>query len=116
MGPVVLGFYLSECSDADYDHIMPAIGVRTAHNDTRYHGKDVLIINNNYMKQSISHTFDNFKGTRKSCARTEKKGGCIPEKVDYGVAIRSNLDPNDEPFPVQLLVDRWDEPDLVKHE
>lgn len=114
--PVVIAFYLSECSDSDYDHIMPAIGIQTAYDDSAYHADDVLVINNNYRNDSIAHSFDDFKGTRKSCARTEDDGGCIPKKVDYGVAIQGVRDTNGETLPVQLSVDRWDEPNVVTGE
>merc|ERR1712039_155441 len=55
-------------------------------------------------------------GTRSSCTRDEWSGGCIPEKVDYGVAVHGIMDPNSETLPLQLSVDRWDEPHCVKGE
>lgn len=69
---------------------------------------------NNYAKDHLELSFGDMKGTRKSCSRDEWSGGCIPAGTDWGVAVLGNKDKNNELFPTQLSVDRWDEPDIIK--
>jgi len=111
--PLIFGVYLTDgTDDADYDHIMVATGV-SAHIADGYDATDRLLFNNNF-GDALSVEFGAFQGTRKTCARDSSIGGCIPQSVDYGVAITGIVDPQNATRPVEVTVANQSEPNVSK--
>jgi len=105
--PVVFGAYLAEGDDSpDYDHIMPAVGIQD----------DTLIFYNNYDVKHIYRDFKLLHATRSECQDGINNGGCIPDDVDFGVAISGIVDKMHVTKPVRLIVNYQDEPNINEGE
>lgn len=80
--PVMFATYLLYFQGKDYDHIMPAIGVRFKDED-QYDPNDVLIFFNLYHQRSIERKLNetDLIATRKTCRKHGGEGGCIPYDV-----------------------------------
>jgi hypothetical protein len=109
--PAYFGAYLTDGNDdPDYDHIMPATGI--AYTDlTTYDPGDVLTYNDNFGDQ-IVRPASTLSATRASCAYSSTQGGCIPQNVDYGIAVTGIVDPDHVTFPVSLAVGSPSEPNV----
>ncbi|CAF1236975.1 unnamed protein product [Rotaria sordida] len=109
--PVMFVVYLLYMHDEDYDHIMPAIGVRFR-DENQYDPDDVLIYYNLYHLRQIERKMseNDLAATRKTCRKHCGEGGCIPLNIDYGIAVTGILDENHVTLPVRLSVSAWNEP------
>jgi hypothetical protein len=110
--PVIGTVFMRGESDPDYDHILPFIGFQSAHDATDYYDDDKLIFYDNHSRNQFSRPFSTVYGSR-SQANEGSYDYYIPEKFDYGCSIMGIADRQHETVPVQLSVDRWDEPDVV---
>jgi hypothetical protein len=109
--PAFFGAYLADGNnDPDYDHIMPATGIAYG-NLTAYDPGDVLTWNDNFGDQ-IQRPASALVATRASCSYGSTQGGCIPQQVDYAVAITGIVDPQHVTFPVSLTVASASEPNV----
>lgn len=111
--PVIATVYMKGEDDPDFDHILPFIGFRSSHDTSDYHDDDLMIFCDNYAQNPFGRSFQSL-----CAARWEVRNGSniyyIPRQVDYGVAVTGIVDRNHETAPIQLSVDRWDEPNLVR--
>lgn len=110
--PVIGTVYMKGESDPDYDHTLPFIGFQSSHDSTGYYGDDKLIFYDNRPRSSFSRPFSTMFATR-SQANVGTYDYYIPEKSDYGCSVTGIVDPQHETVPVQLSIDRWDEPVVV---
>jgi hypothetical protein len=113
--PVIGTVYMREETDPDFDHILPFIGFHSVHDMTNYYDDDELIFYDNYSRGSFIRLFSTMYATR-SEATAGHYAYYIPQGEDYGCAVTGIVDPHHETLPVQLSVDRWDEPDVVAGE
>lgn len=110
--PVLFGAYLSDCSDEDFDHIIPAIGF-TAESVYDYSDNDTITMYDNFLPaQSYTRTFGSFFDDRSMQGNGSDNYMCLPKDVDYGDAITGIVDQNHETYPVKLSVDVYDEPNV----
>lgn len=110
--PVIMGVYYwdPEDPDADYDHIVPAIGA-TSKDFSRYLPEDALTFNDNYARHPFTRLFRTLHDTRSMEHNGADFEYCVPQEVDYGCAVTGIRDDNRETRPVRVKVDRWSEPD-----
>jgi hypothetical protein len=109
--PVIFGAYLTDGNnDPDYDHIMPATGIAFT-DATAYDPGDVLTWSDNFGDR-IQRAANAISATRASCSFSSGQGGCIPQDVDYGVAVTGIVDPRHVTFPVSLTVASSSEPNV----
>lgn len=80
--PVMFCVFLLYSQGQDYDHIMPAIGVRFEHEDI-YDPNDELIFFNLFHDRLIERKMNetDLIATRKNCRKHCGEGGCIPYNV-----------------------------------
>jgi hypothetical protein len=80
--PIMFAAYLLYMHEDDYDHIMPAIGVRFK-DENQYDPNDVLIYSNLFHQKQIERKMseDDLAATRKTCRKHCGEGGCIPLNV-----------------------------------
>jgi hypothetical protein len=109
--PSFFGAYLTDGNnDPDYDHIMPATGIQfTA--ASAYDPTDVLTYNDNFGDR-ITRAAGALSATRASCSYSSTQGGCIPQDVDYGIAVTGIVDPQHVTLPVSLSVPSNSEPNV----
>ena len=110
--PVIGTVFMKGESDPDYDHVLPFVGFESAHDTTGYYGDDKLIFYDNHSRNQFSRSFSTMYASRLQ-TNEGTNDYCIPEKLDYGCSITGVVDLRHETVPVQLSVDRWDEPDVV---
>jgi hypothetical protein len=109
--PAYFGAYLTDGNnDPDYDHIMPATGIAYT-NLSAYDPSDVLTYNDNFGDQ-IVRPASQLSATRASCSYSSTQGGCIPQDVDYGIAVTGVVDPQHVTLPVSLSVPSSSEPNV----
>jgi hypothetical protein len=109
--PGYFGAYLTDGNDdPDYDHIMPATGIAYT-SLTTYDPSDVLTYNDNFGDQ-ITRPASMLSATRASCAYSSTQGGCIPQNVDFGIAVTGIVDPQHVTFPVSITVASSSEPNV----
>jgi hypothetical protein len=96
--------------DPDYDHIMPAVGIRST-SATAFDRNDVLVFNTNLGAQ-LERALKDLVGTRKSCSTRGQEGGSVPKKIDYGVALKGIKDKRQATLPVSLSVSSAEEPNV----
>jgi hypothetical protein len=80
--PVMFVVFLLYMQADDYDHIMPAIGVRFK-NEDEYDPDDILLFHNLFHERQFESKMKEGEliATRKSCRRHCGEGGCIPRDV-----------------------------------
>ena len=80
--PVMFAVFLLYFQEPDYNHIMPAIGVRFNHED-RYDPNDELIFFNLFHDRLIERKMDetDLIATKKNCRKHGGDGGCVPYDV-----------------------------------
>jgi hypothetical protein len=109
--PAYFGAYLTDGNnDPDYDHIMPATGIAYT-NLSAYDPNDVLTYNDNFGDQ-IVRPASQLSATRAACSYSSTQGGCIPQNVDYGIAVTGVVDPQHVTLPVSLSVASPSEPNV----
>ncbi len=92
--PVIFGIFLpdSDCDDEDYDHIVPAVGIRYK-NEDEYDEDDELISYDLYDKEAIEQKMseDEFASTRTTIdTKEDADDGCIP--LNVSVNQRNRID------------------------
>ena len=102
--------YMKGENDPDYDHILPFIGFQSSHDATNYYDDDDLVFYDNYEDTAFTRSFSAMYGTRSEAA-SGAHAYYIPTNDDYGCAVTGIVDPHHETAPIQLSVDRWDEPE-----
>jgi len=141
--PVAIGVYLNEnyfygssdprAGDAQYDHIVPVLAVRTHHavTDPRYYPDDALVFSDNGLNDPASapgprpgkwrpllwyqyaYAFGAFARTRSQANRPAAPvyslplTGPSPLPADYGVAVTGVADPQGETLPVSLQTSKY---------
>ena len=109
--PCLMAIYLSGFPHAEYDHIVPAVGVIPARPDTPgYNPQDVLIYHTLFSTQPIHRPFHTLPATRQTCRSGMNTGGNIPEQIDYGIAISGLKDLDGITLPLRLSVEGCAEP------
>lgn len=110
--PVIGTVYMQGENDPDYDHAVSVIGFQSLHDATGYHDGDQLIFFDNDVPDPFNRPFNTLPA-----ARSQVSGGSyeyyLPEGFDYGCSLTGVVDPKHETVPVELSIDRWDEPNLV---
>jgi hypothetical protein len=109
--PVILTVYIKGLSDPDYDHILPAIGFLAASVNT-YAGTDQLSYNSCFDTTSFTRSFSTLYDTRSMAGNGATNTYCIPQNVDYGVAVTGIKDPGRQTRPVHIVLDSLDEPNV----
>jgi hypothetical protein len=109
--PVIIVVYINGLSDPDYDHIIPAIGFRATSVNT-YTASDSLTYNSNFDTTPFTRRFSTIYDTRSMKANGATYSYCIPQNVDYGVAVTGNKDPGHVTRPVHIVLDSNDEPNV----
>ncbi|CAF3985144.1 unnamed protein product [Adineta steineri] len=132
--PVIFGIFLPGMSYEDYDHIVPAVGIRYQ-NEDQYDPHDKIIYHDLYEDRRFEKNLneDEFGATREtindgiddddddeeesdeeeSNDHDEDDEGCLPLFVDYGIAITGIVDEDSVTLPVHLSVSEWDEPNPI---
>src|ERR1700722_15962966 len=109
--PVIFVVYINGLSDPDYDHIIPAIGFYATNVNT-YTGTDSLTYNSNFDTMPFTRAFSTIYDTRSMNGNGAKYSYCIPQNVDYGVAVTGNKDPGHVTRPVHITLDSNEEPNV----
>jgi hypothetical protein len=110
--PVILTVYIKGLSDPDYDHILPAIGY-TAASPTVYASTDQLSFNSCFDTTAFTRAFSTLSDTRSMSGNGAVYTYCIPQNVNYGVAITGIKDPGHVCKPVHLKLDSLTEPNTT---
>ncbi|MBS0605284.1 MAG: hypothetical protein JSS60_09670 [Verrucomicrobia bacterium] len=120
--PVAIGIYTNEflfygnpdphAGDADYDHIVPVIGIGSNHplGDPSYYSDDILYFSDNGLwgdphnpPYHFSYSFGPFQASR---VQANAKNGPIysiaNDASNYGIAITGVMDVNGDTLPVRL--------------
>lgn len=112
--PCIAGIYLSGFPHADYDHIVPVVGVISAQpKSMAYDPKDVLIYHNLFSLRPMYRAFGRLGATREHAKAGMAEGGNIPWRYVYGVAVTGLQDEGAITLPVRLSVDAPSEPNLA---
>jgi len=109
--PVILTVYVTGKNNSEYDHIIPAIGFK-ATSTSNFDNADELMFYDNYDSNLLTRTFQSIWDTRSMKGNGANYIYCIPKDVNYGVAITGIKDNNHVTKPVQLSINRWDEPNV----
>ncbi len=113
--PVIATVFYPGGEFPDYDHIVPVIGFKSFHDKTGYWDDDTLFFYDNYETSRFSRAFKTL-----AASRAEADAGSlsyyVPRLEDYGCAVTGISDSNHETVPIQLGVDRRDEPYVVAGE
>ncbi|MDP2877496.1 MAG: hypothetical protein Q8O00_15015 [Holophaga sp.] len=112
--PCLLAIYLQGFPHADYDHIVPVVGVISAHpGQAGYDPQDILIYHNLFSSQPINRSFQSLPATREQCRYGMTLGGNIPENLCFGLAVTGLRDSNGITLPLSLAVDHPNEPNPI---
>jgi hypothetical protein len=109
--PVIITVYIKGLSDPDYDHIIPAIGFNAGSVNT-YAGTDQLTYNSCFDTTSFTRAFASIYDTRSMNGNGATYSYCIPQNVNYGVAVTGIKDPGRLTRPVHIVLDSLDEPNV----
>jgi hypothetical protein len=122
---VIIGVYTNECTfyndctatagDADYDHIVPVVGIQSNHpltDTSTYYADDVLIFSDNGLYGTppkvpypylFNYTFSAFQNTRKQANDKKANLYSLPNTAsNYGLAISGIKDAKKETIPVRV--------------
>jgi len=113
--PVIITTYVQGLGDSDYDHIMLATGFSST-DSTTHHPTDQLFFNDGYAQTTSVRTASSLFDTRAMQGNGLRNQYCLPVNTDYGCAVTGIVDTSHAALPVQLHVDRWNEPDLIAGE
>jgi hypothetical protein len=94
--PIIFGIFLPDSDCDDYDHIVPAVGIRYE-NENQYSHNDTLIYYDLYEKTKIEKKLNEheFGATRETIDDKEEDvdDGCLPLDVSFCIMISSlNID------------------------
>ena len=107
--PVIIGLYWGVESDAEYDHIVPLVGLDSSS----------VWFNDLYSNTSIKADLSSFITNRTQCNRPVRFGPgsfCLPDNVNYGMVVTGNKDLDQVLLPVKLAMSSWTEPDYSKED
>ncbi|CAF1489409.1 unnamed protein product [Adineta steineri] len=118
--PVIFGIFLPDEDETDYDHIVPAVGIRYQ-NEDQYDPHDTIIYHDLYENKRFEKNLndDEFGLDREAVDDDDEESddeeeddddGRLPLDVDYGIAITGIMDEDSVTLPVHLSVSAWDEP------
>jgi hypothetical protein len=110
--PVIIGVFVQELEDPDYDHIFPVIGF-SGTNTNEFNNADELKFNDCYEPDYFTRSFQSIWDSRSMSGNGAIYEYCIPKQIDFGSAITGIKDEKNETKPVHLSVDRWDEPNVT---
>ena len=135
--PVVIGIYTNEylfyrnpdpdAGDAEFDHIVPVIGIASKHplNDFAYYPDDIIYFSDNGLWSGsdpkkppyiFNYTFDSFQATRQEA--NKKKGPVYSlsnDGTNYGIALTGVADLNGETLPINVETNLNNEsPEIAK--
>lgn len=108
--PCVIAVYLSDGTDADYDHIIPATGIAYT-SLSSYDANDEITVSDNFGAE-VARRAGSYAATRSTCKYSADLTGCIPRDTDYGVAIKGVLDADKVTLPVRIAVGSNAEPNV----
>ncbi len=109
--PVIIAVYVNGETNTEYDHIIPAIGF-TSVDTTTFISTDELIYNTCYDPSSVNRTFQSIWDNRSMMGNGASFTYCIPQNIDYACAVTGIKDDEHVTKPVQLSINRWDEPNV----
>jgi hypothetical protein len=109
--PVIIGVFVDGETNTEYDHILPAIGFSSVDTNS-FNNTDRLDFNSCYDPSFFSRTFQSIWDTRSMMGNGATNTYCIPRDVDYAVAVTGIKDVDHVTKPVQLTINRWDEPNV----
>ena len=113
--PVIITVYIKGMTDPDYDHIIPAIGF-TSSDTTTFNNTDQIMYNSCYDSTYFTRTFQTIWDLRSMTGNGATYEYCIPKNVNYGCAVTGIKDAQHVTKPVNLKIDRWDEPNVTLSE
>ena len=113
--PVSIAVYYSGGEDTDYDHIVAAVDAQSS-DWSSWHGDDTLSFNDGYERTAFTQQFSELYDTRAMSHNGARFDYCVPQDVDYGTAVTGIRDDLGETVPVQLTLDRWNEPNVSQGE
>lgn len=109
--PVIITVFVDGETNTDYDHIIPAIGF-SAIDTNSFNNMDQLDFHSCYDPAFFTRTFQSIWDTRSMAGNGATNTYCIPRDVDYAVAVTGIKDIDHVTKPVQLTINRWDEPNV----
>ncbi|MDX2111870.1 MAG: hypothetical protein SFY80_16700 [Verrucomicrobiota bacterium] len=110
--PVVFGVFVKDLSSQEYDHIVLATGF-SALSVSVFHEEDRLFFHDNYSPDRVNRTFGSLWDTRSMNGNGSAHEYCIPRDTNYACAITGVADDSGDIRPVRLMLNRWDEPNVV---
>lgn len=134
--PVIIGVYENmhhfegsddaEAGDAQYDHIVPVLGVSSKHPFTSspgYYADDVLTLSDNGLwapdgapVYRYPFPFGEFQASRQEANAPSRAVYSLPRGKQFGVAITGIVDHDGETLPVRLWTDvNAEEPAMAQH-
>jgi hypothetical protein len=113
--PVLIVLFDQNDNSRDYDHIALATGFHSR-DATKYHPEDTLIFNDNFTLEPRIRRFSTLHDTREMNGNGSEYFFCIPENYAFGCAVTGIDDETGLAQPIQIGVNREDEPDVVDDE
>ncbi|MGY2162108.1 hypothetical protein HX799_07840 [Pseudomonas tolaasii] len=134
--PVIIGVYENmhafegsddtEAGDAQYDHIVPVIGVASKHPFTSppsYYADDVLTLSDNGLWSPdgapvyrYHFPFGEFQASREAANAPSRPVYSLPRDKQFGVAVTGIIDHDGQTLPVRLWTDvNAEEPAMAQH-
>eukprot|EP00996_Jenningsia_fusiforme_P001138 NODE_2039_length_1315_cov_70.100316_g1452_i1.p1 GENE.NODE_2039_length_1315_cov_70.100316_g1452_i1~~NODE_2039_length_1315_cov_70.100316_g1452_i1.p1 ORF type:complete len:212 (+),score=31.94 NODE_2039_length_1315_cov_70.100316_g1452_i1:462-1097(+) len=110
--PVIVTVFMRGHNDADYDHIVPAVGYTSTVRQKGYRDDDSLVFNDNLQLVPHVRRFDSLPCRRKMDGNCSGHLFGVPWNVDYGIAVAGVFDENGETFRVSMSVGPAYEPNL----
>lgn len=131
--PVTIGVFMNyntfyndqspSAGDADYDHIVPVVGIssKSPLTDTTYHGDDIIYFSDNGLYGTkantpyvFNYTFDQFQKTRAGANTKNGDVYSLPNTgSNYGIVITGINDANKETVPVKVDTDvNYEDPEM----
>lgn len=113
--PVILTMFDQDDNFWDYDHIVLATGFHSLDLET-YLPDDTLVFHDLFELKPQTRAFKTLHDTREMKGNGAEHYFCIPSERDFGCAITGIEDESGALLPIQVTVDRDDEPDVVQDE
>ena len=105
--PTGFGVFMQTEDNPTFDHIVPLVGVDRERRS--------LVFNDLHSNVSLHEDLDTFVATRAECRRALPWGKrfayCLPAKINYGLRVHGNVDPDGVLLRARLRMDDWNEPD-----